>query len=251
MKVRGDEMKNINVGGKEYMFDIDKFGSSLSRLRKTKDMTQSELADKLNLSRQAISRYENGDSFPDISILVLICDVFEVSLEELIGIQTKGKDKIIRQLADGKNVEFSDESIDDLITLAPILKPSILEKAVRSFKSEGINIESIATLVQYLNDSSLSHLLSNANYESPSIDVLNFLLPYMDDESKWTVFAKILEGKVDYHFLEYFIPACNWIDLSLIEAAVVEGVLEHDALSVMQKGTYLRYLKNEKSFLKI
>ncbi len=46
------------------MFDTRKFGAFLARLRKNADMTQSELADKLNLTRQAISKYERGDSFP-------------------------------------------------------------------------------------------------------------------------------------------------------------------------------------------
>lgn len=251
MLVRGEAMKNFSVDGKEYMFDINKFGLTLARLRKMHDMTQSELADKLNLTRQAISRYENGDSFPDISILVLICEIFDVSIEELIGIYTKGERHIIKQILEGKNIELTkDGLINDLITLAPILKPSILEKAVKNFKNEGIYIDSIINLVQYLNDSSLYHLLMNVNYDSPSQEVLNFLLPYMDDESKWVVFAKILEGKVDYHFLEVFIPACKWIDLSLIEAAVVEGVLDEKALMVMKKGAQERYLRSEKSILK-
>jgi len=67
------------------MFDTKKFGGYLSRLRKNADMTQIELADRLNLTRQAISRYEHGDSFPDISILVLISDIFDITLDELIG----------------------------------------------------------------------------------------------------------------------------------------------------------------------
>ena len=57
------------------MFDTKKFGGYLSRLLKNADMTQTELADRLNLTRQAISRYEHGDSFPDVSILVLIADI--------------------------------------------------------------------------------------------------------------------------------------------------------------------------------
>ncbi len=40
------------------MFDTRKFGRYLSKLRKTADMTQSEFADKLNITRQAVSRYE-------------------------------------------------------------------------------------------------------------------------------------------------------------------------------------------------
>lgn len=50
------------------MFDTMKFGRALSTLRKQADMTQSEVADRLNMSRQAISKYERGESFPDISV---------------------------------------------------------------------------------------------------------------------------------------------------------------------------------------
>lgn len=65
------------------MFDTRKFGRYLSRLRKNADMTQSELADILNLTRQAISRYEIGESFPDISILILIADCFHITVDEI------------------------------------------------------------------------------------------------------------------------------------------------------------------------
>ena len=44
------------------MFDTIKFGTALSTLRKEADMTQNEVADRLNLSRQAISKYERGGS---------------------------------------------------------------------------------------------------------------------------------------------------------------------------------------------
>jgi transcriptional regulator with XRE-family HTH domain len=54
------------------LFDVRKFGAYLAWLRKSKDMTQSELSDILNVTRQAVSKYEKGDSFPDISILLLL-----------------------------------------------------------------------------------------------------------------------------------------------------------------------------------
>lgn len=46
------------------MFDTKKFGAYIARKRKNLDMTQAELAEKLNLTRQAISKYEVGDASP-------------------------------------------------------------------------------------------------------------------------------------------------------------------------------------------
>ncbi len=54
------------------MFNITKFNGYLSRLRKNADMRRSEFADKLNVTHQAVSRYEKGHCLPDISILVLL-----------------------------------------------------------------------------------------------------------------------------------------------------------------------------------
>lgn len=245
-------MKNMKLDGKTYVFDINKFKSNLARLRKKEDMTQSELADSLNLTRQAISRYENGDSFPDISILLAICKVFDVSIDDLIGIKTSSEKDILTQVLEGREIQLNNSSdMEGLIHLAPILKPSILENAVKGFQKEGIHIESIVKLVEYINDESLYHMLKNADYTSPSNEVLKILLPHMDDESKWTVFEKILEGKVDYHFLEEFIPACKWIDISLVEAAVIEGVLDVEALAIMREGVRRRYINNSQSILRI
>lgn len=82
------------------MFDTIKFGAYLSKLRKDADMTQSDLGERLNLTRQAVSNYERGDSFPDISVLVRMGEVFGVSLEQLIksGEPTNAEAVILKKL---------------------------------------------------------------------------------------------------------------------------------------------------------
>lgn len=66
------------------MFDTRKFGAYLADLRKNGGMTQSELAARLHLTRQAVSRYEQGNTFPDVSTLVMLADIFNITLDELI-----------------------------------------------------------------------------------------------------------------------------------------------------------------------
>ena len=57
---------------------------NLSELRKSKKWTQQQLAEKINDSDKAISRWEHGDSLPDIETLSKICDLFGVSFEYLL-----------------------------------------------------------------------------------------------------------------------------------------------------------------------
>ena len=66
------------------MFDTKAFGAHLRCKRKTAGMTQLELADKLKLTRQAVSMYETGESFPDISIVIALAEIFNTSIDELV-----------------------------------------------------------------------------------------------------------------------------------------------------------------------
>ena len=66
------------------MFDTKKFGVYIAAKRKFMDMKQSDLAKKVNLTRQSISKYETGEAFPDISIIIQFAAIFEISLDELI-----------------------------------------------------------------------------------------------------------------------------------------------------------------------
>jgi len=60
------------------------FQEKLYRLRKKAGMTQAELAEKLQVSRQTISRWELGSAMPEIETLIAISDLFDVSLDYLL-----------------------------------------------------------------------------------------------------------------------------------------------------------------------
>lgn len=60
------------------------FNNKLYELRKQKGFSQEELANRLNVSRQTISKWEVGESTPDMEKLVAISDLFGVSLDELV-----------------------------------------------------------------------------------------------------------------------------------------------------------------------
>lgn len=60
------------------------FGSNLRKLRKEKNLTQEALAECLNVSAQTVSKWENGASMPDISLLPLLADYFQVSVDSLL-----------------------------------------------------------------------------------------------------------------------------------------------------------------------
>ena len=62
-----------------------RLGLNIYMLRKNKQMTQDDLADVLNVSKMAVSKWERGINFPDIEIMCTMADYFNISLDELIG----------------------------------------------------------------------------------------------------------------------------------------------------------------------
>ena len=71
--------------------DQKKVGSFLKELRKERDITQEQLAEKLNVSGRTVSRWETGSNMPDISILVELAEFYGVSIPEIIDGERKSE----------------------------------------------------------------------------------------------------------------------------------------------------------------
>ena len=64
--------------------DQEKIGKFIKKIRQENHLTQKEMADKLGVTFQAVSKWENGKNVPDIAILKQISDEFSVDIEELL-----------------------------------------------------------------------------------------------------------------------------------------------------------------------
>ena len=63
----------------------ESLGQRIARLRKNKGLTQEELGDKVGVSSQAVSKWETDSSVPDVMLLVKIANLFDISVDELLG----------------------------------------------------------------------------------------------------------------------------------------------------------------------
>ena len=60
------------------------FGDNLYYLRKTNNMTQTDLANKLGVTHQTVSNYEKGNRYCDLDMLIQISELFHVSIDDLL-----------------------------------------------------------------------------------------------------------------------------------------------------------------------
>jgi transcriptional regulator with XRE-family HTH domain len=81
----------ITTGGGQRRMEI---GNKINQLRKLSGMTQEQLAEKLNVSRQSVSKWENGGAAPDLESVVKISRLFQVSLDDLL---TEGEEGVTKE----------------------------------------------------------------------------------------------------------------------------------------------------------
>ena len=81
-----------------------KFGDKLIALRKKKGLSQEELAEKLGVSRQSVSKWESNNTYPETDKIVQICNIFECTMDDLINDNITDIESIERKSKNNINV---------------------------------------------------------------------------------------------------------------------------------------------------
>lgn len=155
------------------MFDMQKIGKKIVSFRKQKNMTQMELADRLGISFQAVSNWERGNSMPDISKLPELADIFEVSLDELLG----EKSSLVEAAVEGKLEECmkdGDATEEEIKNVLPILKPKQIQNMAAN-----ADAQSIHAFLPFLDEDDVAELAREAKENGQQFTMY---LPFMDDE---------------------------------------------------------------------
>ena len=85
-------------GGCMYQISNEKFGLFVTELRKKKNLTQKDLAEKLYVSDKTVSKWERGLSMPNVVLLIPIADILDVTVTELLrGEKNRYTEKILIQ----------------------------------------------------------------------------------------------------------------------------------------------------------
>ena len=77
-----------------------KIGKFIAEKRKQKGLTQLQLAEKLCITDRAVSKWETGRSMPDYSIMLLLCEVLDMSVNELLNGEVINMDNELKDIVD-------------------------------------------------------------------------------------------------------------------------------------------------------
>ncbi len=175
--------------------DCQKIGNLILKIRKEKQMTQKEIADKLNISDKTISKWERGLGCPDISLLIPLSEILEISLYELLGgekISKESQEKVDKVIKDtiqaSAKRRMKDKIIDGVINT--ILLVTLLSALVFlfilffgqdmyqrfSYKPDSIKISDFVEYKEFLDENNCK--LSLEEYECGTNGNINYNVIY-------------------------------------------------------------------------
>ena len=109
------------------MFDTTMIGKKIKQARIDRNMTQMNLADVMGVSYQAVSNWERGNSMPDISKLGDLCAALQITVDELLGIESPAVSKAMAQ---------EELTMEELAEVAPVLPPQTVQEQMEARRKE-------------------------------------------------------------------------------------------------------------------
>lgn len=204
------------------------FGSKIAYYRKERNMTQEELASQFDISNQAVSKWETGQSYPDVELLPKIADFFEISLDELFG-----REFSIKKSAEAVNEKGQDderkEAIGQATLPAPVTLPEPVTLPIPEYREEHSENETLyAVLYQggrLVHEEEIKtrfgHIANNLSfsYDGPALNVYS-IFSVVCDNVQGNVTAG---GNVECDCVEQSVTAGGYVECDDVGQGVIAG----------------------------
>lgn len=170
-------------------------GQYLQKIRKSKHMTQSEVAKQLNVSPQAVSKWECNDSMPDIALLPEIAKLYNIGIDDILT--PKDTNEPLDNVNYHKIISEMNRVIDN----------RVFHKLLQEFKAAG-SVKDLSVppeIFMFLNNQQKEQLFTRLFEMKDYGIIIDDIIPYTNLTQRMFIIQKILEKK-DYEALESLIP---------------------------------------------
>ena len=222
------------------MIDPHRTGAAISRLRRERDWTQVELAEKLHVTHQAVSRWETGDSFPDIAALHTLGQLFGVGVDELLAGHQPAEARerpsaaaaVLDELAQGNTRRVSEmvqdgrADLESVTDIGPLVRPSQMEDIVRGLSNTtdyAFSLEQVAALAPFVGSELLEELVEGIEGGHVDGGYLVALAPFLPRATVDRLVGRIAGGELEVAHLAGLAPFASKEAIGRIALQIVEG----------------------------
>lgn len=216
-----------------------KFGENLYNLRKKQKISQEKLAEKIGVSRQSVSKWENGTAYPEMNRIFELCKIFHCKLNDLVNDNILDFDSLDKEVKMSV-VKFNKEKQNKL---------KIVSKTISIFSKMLQVITIIISAVMIMSMLFIPSVINNTNVDKGSIivadkNVMEFNLDQMTTNTIVNVFEE--HSKLEIILYTEIIMICLTISVMIISFAMLYLAKLFDSISKGDTPFTLENLKNIK-----
>ena len=216
-----------------------KFGENLYNLRKKQKISQEKLAEKIGVSRQSVSKWENGTAYPEMNRIFELCKIFHCKLNDLVNDNILDFDSLDKKVKMSV-VKFNKEKQNKL---------KIVSKTISIFSKILQVITIIISAVMIMSMLFIPSVINNTNVDNGSIivadkNVMEFNLDQMTTNTIVNVFEE--HSKLEIILYTEIIMICLTISVMIISFAMLYLAKLFDSISKGDTPFTLENLKNIK-----
>lgn len=257
-----------------------KVGAYISKLRKRENLTQSELARKLNITHQAISKWENGTSMPDVAILLDLAEILNVKVENILkGEDSKVEvhekmeipetpeiseitdefvtDKIIHVHGPGKIDQIKDrvniikEEVEDIITNSVRDNECLEDKEdkvkdkikIKTKNKVKIKTKKLLEMAPFIETDKIDLLIDHAyGDETVERDMILSLAPFASGEKLASMIERSVEGEIDFKTVASLAP---FLEEEKLES-IIDKLMQNDKVDFRILESLVPFISSKK-----
>ena len=216
-----------------------KFGENLYNLRKKQKISQEKLAEKIGVSRQSVSKWENGTAYPEMNRIFELCKIFHCKLNDLVNDNILDFDSLDKEVKMSV-IKFNKEKQNKL---------KIVSKTISIFSKMLQVITIIISAVMIMSMLFIPSVINDTNVDNGSIivadkNVMEFNLDQMTTNTIVNVFEE--HSKLEIILYTEIIMICLTISVMIISFAMLYLAKLFDSISKGDTPFTLENLKNIK-----
>ena len=230
-----------------------KFGDNLKLFRKKKNMSQEDLADKVNVSRQSVSKWETGDAYPEMNNILELCKIFNCKINDLVHTDMSDIDSLDEEIV-MKVVKFNEEkqkrvkSLSNVISLIGSIGKIVLMVVIPFVVMAMILVPYIISNVQ-VKDNSVELTTENIEVvDNKTIHLFGVAVIGVDEEISYgeviQIFDNFSKGEIIFYVEFGFIFVLIDIVIIIIILGYVEklfkNIKDNDTPFILDNVNYIK-----------
>ena len=208
-----------------------KFGDNLRKIRKSKKMSQEQLAEKMNVTRQSVSKWENGESYPEMNNIFELCKVFNCKLNELVYPDMSDISSLDEEIVMNV-VKFSEKKQKEVKTLSNII--AMIGKIGSIVLKVAIPFIIIAMLIVPYIISNLEIKENEITFKSESIKIVDenkievhgVIIGEYDGDLEDNEVIKVFTNNSKVKIISYFESAMIFLIINIVIMMIILNYVE-------------------------